>query len=333
VGQNCRRRGRDRYFHFPVILRLVCRRHLETSTRYVKLSHVEKLSTSDPSTFAGNIAQHAQNDVVFVFPPRDPAESPRLLWSKAAILSKSSPYFKTLFASEGFTETSEKIQAPKLGDKALALLNPKKPAKSASAVTTTKKKSTAMDQDKDDDETILDQPDWEDSDMETDSFPSPTSSPSIHRITITSVAYKTLFAYLYYLETGIINFSPLTSLLPASYVPNSSLSPSSVPSCSPKSMYRLASFYEHQGLREASYASISSQLDSRNALTELFSDLASDYEETKSICTQAVLDNWSFVKDSKEMKEVEREMKEGKLEERKVEKVFELFGKLKPATV
>lgn len=98
-------------------------------------------------------------------------------------------------------------------------------------------------------------------------------------------------------------------------------------------MYRLASFYEHQGLREASYASISSQLDSRNALTELFSDLASDYEETKSICTQAVLDNWSFVKDSKEMKEVEREMKEGKLEERKVEKVFELFGKLKPATV
>jgi len=203
---------------------------------------------------------------------------------------------------------------------------------SSSAVSTGKEKATAMEQDKEEDETILSQPEREDSDMETDSFPSPTSSPSIHRFTITEVAYKTLFSYLYYLETGIINFSPLTSLLPTSYVRSSSLSSTSVPTCSPKSMYRLSSFYEHQALKELSYTSISSQLDSRNALTELFSDLASDYEEIKSVCTQAVLDNWSFVKDSKEMKEVEREMKEGRLEERKVEKVFELFGELKPAT-
>lgn len=46
---------------------------------------------------------------------------------------------------------------------------------------------------------------------------------------------------------------------------------------------------------------------------------------------QAVLDNWNYVKDSKQMKEVEEDLRKGNLEERKVGLMFELFSRLRPA--
>ena len=170
----------------------------------------------------------------------------------------------------------------------------------------------------------------EDSDLENDYHPTPSKSPSIHRIIVHDIAYKTLFSYLYYLETGKIHFSPLSSLLPPSYVPPA-LKPSSTPSCSPKSMYSLAIFYGHQTLRELAYNSISSQLDCCNALLELFSDLSLTHDEIKALFMQAVLDNWNYVKDSKQMKEVEEDLRKGNLEERKVVLMFELFSRLRPA--
>ncbi|GAA5902359.1 uncharacterized protein JCM6883_001380 [Sporobolomyces salmoneus] len=296
-------------------------------------------------TGSSAITHYIQNNVVFLFPP----ENEGSLWSKSSVLVKSSPYFKTLFDSEGFAETNAKLEAPELRMDTLVRgaipdRTPKTPHPSTATAaivngvkqggggavekteTLTEKEETGNKEDQEEEDSVD-----EDSDLENDYFPSPTSSPSIHRIVVRDTAYKTLFAYLYFLETGNVYFSPLSSLLPRSHTP-SPLKPSSPPSCSPKSMYRLASFYEHQTLRELAYKSISAQLDCRNALMELFSDLSADYEEIKSLCVEAVLDNWSYVKDSKQMKDLETDLRDGVLEERKVGLVFELFAKLKPAT-
>lgn len=167
----------------------------------------------------------------------------------------------------------------------------------------------------------------EDSDLENDYFPSPSPSPSITRIVVHGVAYKTLYSYLYFLETSTIQFEPLSSLFssPRTLPP---FDPFASPTCSPKSMYRLSKFYEHQALRELSYNSIATQLDGRNAVVELFSDLSSDFEEIKALCFKAVLDNWDYIKQSKGMKDIEEDLKKGNMEERKVGLVFELFSKL-----
>ncbi|GAA5902355.1 BTB/POZ domain-containing protein [Sporobolomyces salmoneus] len=309
------------------------------------------LQISDRSSLEGaameTITHYAQNDVVFLFPAKGKQRPLRRLWSKSLVLAKSSPYFKTLFGSDGFTETAKKLEAPKFEFDAFeqgetSNQAQKSPSASTSDAITDSKKgggggeksealtkkggtSTTGHQEEEDD--AMNQ----DSDLENDYYPSPAPSPSIHRIVVRHTAYKTLFSYLYYLETGNVYFSPLSSLLPRSHTPPP-FKPSSPPSCSPKSMYRLASFYEHQTLRELAYKSIAAQLDCRNALMELFSDLSADYEEIKSLCVVAVLDNWSYVKDSKQMKDLETDLRDGVLEERKVGLVFELFTKLKPAT-
>jgi hypothetical protein len=178
------------------------------------------------------------------------------LWSKSEVLAKSSPYFKTLFSSEGFVETDDKIDPPTFSREAL---EGKEKAPISKAVVSrgtaenadcevtggtsrgSKRKADHLEKENDDTFTK------EDSDIENDYFSSPSPSPSIHRIVIHDVAYKTLFAYLYYIETNSVTFDPLSSLLPPSYSPPP-YKPSSAPSCSPKSMYNLAKFYEHQTL-------------------------------------------------------------------------------------
>ncbi|GAA5982124.1 hypothetical protein JCM5350_003464 [Sporobolomyces pararoseus] len=175
----------------------------------------------------------------------------------------------------------------------------------------------------------------EDSDLEDDFNPPSTPSPPVRVIPVHNVAYRTLFSYLHYLETDSIHFSTLSSLLrdsPRSPPSASSTSiSSSPPTCSPKSMYLLSHLYEHSKLRQLAFNSISTQLGSNNALTEYFSDLSSLYPEIKTICMKAVLDNWEVVKDSKEMESLKLELEKGKLDKLKIDLLFELFGKLKPA--
>jgi len=297
------------------------------------------------------MTRHAQNDVVFVFPPKDKNTSARLLWSRSEVLAKSSPYFKTLFDSDGFSETADLIDAPGLScgvlggtaavtevqktpiSKSIVPSGGKRGGGGASQIANAKSNGKPQEDDSHDEaeDDEVDNSTHEDSDVENDYFPSPSPSPPIHRIVIHGVAYKTLLAYLYYIETNSINFDPLSSLLPPSYSPPP-YKASSAPSCSPKLMYKLAKFYEHQTLCELAYNSIASQLDCCNALLELFSDLSANFEEIKALCIQAVLDNWKYIKDSKQMKELQEEMKSGNLESRKVGFLFDLFSKLQPAT-
>ncbi|GAA6006831.1 hypothetical protein JCM11491_003197 [Sporobolomyces phaffii] len=296
------------------------------------------------------LTQYGQNDVLFFFPTRNKDTPARVLWSESSKLAESSPYFKTLFDSNGFSETDQKINAPTLGldtlgTKSTATSGGGSATKASSAIVQganqvgSKSKDAAVTMQEvangeEDDGSNAPELEYEDSDLEDDYFFPPSPSPSIHRLVVHGVAYKTLFAYLYYLETGTIDFDPLTSLLPASYArrapPNPATSP---PTCSPKSMYRLASLYEHQALRELSYKTIKAHLDGRNALVELSSDLAADFDEIRQLAVEAVLDNWTYIKGSREMEDVKASFAAAKgssVDERKIGLVFELLAKLRP---
>ncbi|GAA5957928.1 hypothetical protein JCM3765_006208 [Sporobolomyces pararoseus] len=317
--------------------------------RLPKVSETE----SEDAVAIRTITQHAQNDVLFLFPSNDRFTPPRYLWSKSSLLIKSSPYFKTFFETDGFVKLEQKIEVPDISiellegrsaQKEVEKLVPSTPANVSEVKAGTEgglaqlneaqvQKQTEREKpiEEEEDEEGSHDFEHEDSDIENDYYPTPSTSPSIHRLVVRDIAYKTLFSYLYYLETGKIHFSSLSSLLPPSYVPPT-FKTSSTPSCSAKSMYFLLDVYEHQTLRELAYNFIASQLDWCNALLELFSDLAATHEEIKGLCMQAVLDNWNYIKDSKQMKEVEEDLRKGNLEERKVGLMFELFSKLKPAS-
>jgi hypothetical protein len=268
-----------------------------------------------------------------------------MLWARSSLLRKESPYFDTLLSSEGFIE-SRTSKAPLLTYQGYSASD-----SNSDAITVTKGPGERDKEEAlvgfDENAPIINakasRPDveleCEDSDLEDDSFPSPSLSPPIRHIVMKGTAYKTLYSFLYYLETGTIRFSTLSSLLRD--VPQTSSSSRSTnrtsssassfpPTCSPKSMYLLSHLYEHSTLRQLSYESISSQLGSNNALNEYFSDLSSLYPEIKRITMKSVLDNWEIVKDSKEMKQVQEDLERGKLESSKVGLLFELFRKLKP---
>ncbi|GAA5830628.1 hypothetical protein JCM3766R1_002786 [Sporobolomyces carnicolor] len=303
-----------------------------------------------------SVARHAQNDVVLVFPSQADATPDRLLWSKSTLLTESSGYFRTLFESVGFAETMDKIEPSIISidgaatqrdisntcsaDGSVVSLGLKEEtgggaegsksiAKEAKAETVDQVSGPSKVSDEDADDAK-----GEDSDLENDYYPPAMSSPRIHRIVVREAAYRTCYCYLYYLGTGTIEFEPLSSLLPSGTIRRSTTRSFSVdavvPSCSPKSMYRLASYYEHEALRRLAFEFIESQLDCCNALLELMSDLAADYDEIKTLCFKAVLNNWSYIKDSKQMQQIEADLKRGILEERKVGLVFELFSKLRP---
>ncbi|GAA5969708.1 hypothetical protein JCM3765_001213 [Sporobolomyces pararoseus] len=293
-------------------------------------------AASSPDDTFNRLYQYSSNDVAFVFPSSSPSPKsfPRILWTRSALLRSSSPYFETLLSSEGFTE-SKTFNAP------LVSFDKAQNSTSGTITDTPRGQSTAQDLVKSSSSKISstdaqkassqEELEHEDSDLEGDLYPPETSSPAIRRIEVHGIAYKTLLSYLYYLETGTIHFSTLSSLLrntPPSFSFKSSSTSS--PSCSPKSMFLLAHLYENSTLRQLSFSAISSQLGSNNALTEYFSDLSSLYPEIKAVTMKAVLENWETVKDSEEMRKVQEELENGNLERSKVGLLFELFAKLKP---
>lgn len=245
-----------------------------------------------------------------------------------------------MFSSEGFSETN-RLPSPhvELGTRAQIDGETEQGVVKNSDTTPHKERRSSSSHHRPDASEL----DHEDSDFEDDLYPAPTRSPSIYRIEVRQIAYKTLYSFLHYLETGHIEFATLSSLLrnspSRSFAPlgNASTSarpvppPSSHPTCSPKSMYLLAHLYEHSKLRQLAFDAIASQLGSNNALFEYFSDLSSLYPEIRTITLRAVLDNWDVVKDSREMHEMRSDLEEGRIEKEKVGLFFDLFAKLKPA--
>jgi hypothetical protein len=94
------------------------------------------------------------------------------------------------------------------------------------------------------------------------------------RVLVTDTAYKTWQALLYYLYANEISFAPLRSQASPT---TKHLSLNDPPSCSPKSMYRLASKIKHEGLQTKALAAIRSSLTENNVLQELSSSLTSRF--------------------------------------------------------
>ncbi|GAA5822618.1 hypothetical protein JCM5353_005506 [Sporobolomyces roseus] len=205
------------------------------------------------SSSAVSRLQYSSNDVLFEFPSSDRATS-RQLWAQSEKLKKASPYFESLFSSEGFTETENKIQPPRIDTSKVDTFEGDTTIEGGPSTEVTKREhGRGYETDVVSSSTV--DLDFEDSDMEDDSYPPPTASPPIYRIVVRQVAYRTLFSFLHYLETDNCHFSVLSSLL--SHTPSTTRQPSSsLPTCSPKSMYRLSDLYEHQPLRQLAYESI-----------------------------------------------------------------------------
>ncbi|GAA6006809.1 hypothetical protein JCM11491_003188 [Sporobolomyces phaffii] len=341
--------------------------HLVPEAALAQLSHqklwfatlqLRRRTPSDASVKA-SYQQYATNDVVFVFPSDHVADAassrppPRQLWASSTKLQSASPYFEALFDSEGFAETENQIPAPVPSIERLRLSSEGPNSTVATYAPAGGDVSKGNDDTKDDTKeapatsaAASDELDHEDSDVEDDLYPAPAPSPAIHRIVVRQVAYRTLAAFLHYLETGTIRFCPLSSSFPpppppppsastlASAPRRRTLPPSSsvdvVPSCSPKSMYLLADLYEHAPLRKLAFDAWAVQLGANNALAEYLSDLATAFAAVRKTALDAVLDNWDVIKGSDELRALRTEVEQGTLEPHKVRAVFELFDQLKP---
>ncbi|KAJ7159563.1 hypothetical protein C8R46DRAFT_1108599 [Mycena filopes] len=89
-------------------------------------------------------------------------------------------------------------------------------------------------------------------------------------IVLKDTAFKTWKAFIFYLYTRQVNFRPLKSQgLPQSTTND--------PSCSPKSMYRLAEKFGLEDLKALALSSISSSLSETNILPEVFSAFTALY--------------------------------------------------------
>ncbi|KAJ7679676.1 hypothetical protein B0H17DRAFT_1077702 [Mycena rosella] len=116
-------------------------------------------------------------------------------------------------------------------------------------------------------------------------------------------AFTTWKALLYYLYTRRVNFRPLKSEGPHGSTVNS-------PTCSPKSMYRLADKLGLEDLQALALASISSRLDEHNILQEVFSSFTSVYPVIQELEVGVLTANFSE-KAAEGLKEMTRKICEG----------------------
>ncbi|KAL8278956.1 hypothetical protein RQP46_008625 [Phenoliferia psychrophenolica] len=200
----------------------------------------------------------------------------RTLHGNSTFLALNSPYFKTLFSSVGFSESSNKKQS----------ITP------AAYPPLTKKRA------------------FHDSDDEADSpTPAPAHSSS-YEVRVEETSYLTYRAVLSWMLTRQIVFARLSTaspLPPGDEVPTLSTlsSLSSLPATSPKSVYRLAHFLGLDELGLLALASIVSQIDPSNAIEELFGELTALYEPLQVALLDYAARNWDKVKQSKGWKELE----------------------------
>ncbi|EKM56964.1 uncharacterized protein PHACADRAFT_183528, partial [Phanerochaete carnosa HHB-10118-sp] len=102
-------------------------------------------------------------------------------------------------------------------------------------------------------------------------------------IVLRNFAYPTWKSLIYYLYSGKITFARLRSLNSQNAGSEDAGAQASTgpraPTCSPKSMYKLADELDIKGLKELAKKNIESQLSAENILTELMSSFTSRYDE------------------------------------------------------
>ncbi|ORY69453.1 hypothetical protein BCR35DRAFT_334284 [Leucosporidium creatinivorum] len=263
------------------------------------------------------------NDVRLFFPDLN-AE----LWESSSFLSASSPYFKTLLASDDFTESVRRSRKrPKIEEREVIVLDHGLRAGSRARSATASESHAGEEEEEE-------EGDGDDSDEDSDDFIKRRSPPSIEdtsndgdftyrEVKITETAYTTYCAVPLYLHSSHITFAPLASnLLP--HNPDAkqtreqlvdqhlSSTPSQPFPVSPKSVYRLAHLLEIPSLCALALAELKSQLTFANAAKELFSSI-SVYDDAREPLLEFVVEHWKEVKASAGMKEVEAMVKAGEL--------------------
>ncbi|BGP12314.1 hypothetical protein JCM10213_002582 [Rhodosporidiobolus nylandii] len=235
-------------------------------------------------------------DVVFTFP-----RTPELrLYTHKALLTASSPYFKTLFAS-GFSEATP-VEPPAKRARQDRASPPAAGAKG--------------DNDSDDklDARYL----------AAGAGGSPDPSDPVHEIKITEGTYTAYRALLLYLSSGFIDFSPLSSAcLPAlSGAPctrarstRARLNQLGLPLLlpSPKSIYRLAHLYQLDALRTHALSVFVASLEPTTAALELVTSFAVAYDEIRAAVVEFIVSHFYAVEGSEAYKEVMAKVKGGEM--------------------
>ncbi|KZT26808.1 hypothetical protein NEOLEDRAFT_1147079 [Neolentinus lepideus HHB14362 ss-1] len=114
------------------------------------------------------------------------------------------------------------------------------------------------------------------------------SAPSAHgspgqtgrTVFVKDVAHKTFCALVHYLYTGNVEFARLTSEdLPSNDTASKIGNASQSPTCSPKSMYRLADKLGLEDLKRLAFEGIRAGLSEKNVVSEAFTKFTSLYDE------------------------------------------------------
>ncbi|KAH7908931.1 hypothetical protein BJ138DRAFT_301542 [Hygrophoropsis aurantiaca] len=100
---------------------------------------------------------------------------------------------------------------------------------------------------------------------------------------VKGAAYKTWHAFIYYCYTDQINFSPLKSQKSLPQKPPAAHVDHNPPTCSPKSMYRLADKIGNTRLKQIAFEAIRASLSTENILKEALSKFTSRYPEIQEM--------------------------------------------------
>lgn len=142
---------------------------------------------------------------------------------------------------------------------------------------------------------------------------------NFRQVNLKGIKYSTFKALLVYLDSGFIEFSPLTSAFPLTsppfptrkaYLEKQLVDHPKLPlPVSPKSMYRLASLLDVSPLKTLSLSSLKSSLTLSNAAQELFSPLSISHEEVQAAIIEYVASNWAAIREGESYKEIVKRIK------------------------
>lgn len=105
-----------------------------------------------------------------------------------------------------------------------------------------------------------------------------------------SRSFYRIQAFVFYLLTGIVDFAPLRSQS-ITVARSATRTPQhQAPSCSPKSMYRLAHLYGIKELQALAIQDIASKISHENIVPELFSSLTARYPEIQQTEVNFLID-------------------------------------------
>jgi len=148
---------------------------------------------------------------------------------------------------------------------------------------------------------------------------------TFRQVNLKGIKYSTFKALLVYLDTGYIEFSPLSSSFPLTappfatrkaYLEKHLLDHPKLPlPVSPKSTYRLATLLDVPSLKILSLSSLKSSLTLSNAASELFSALSISHEEVQSAIIEYVASNWPAIREGESYKEIVKRIKRGEIKD------------------